>query len=642
MERTTPTYNTQSKLEKRYDQHAAWFGDVCQNIISCDPSDSSSHQNQEKLTREILDSQQTKKIRRSLRSDVDRLKYANTLAIHIASAEDAPAEDPDLALQDSVVKAFLLQEHLSAVTGDDSLLSKVAKTNLDSLRGDESLRAAPNFDQVEQALEVMCQIHEASSDANNPEPQQANIVNNVVNLVEDNQESALAPRIKPVVLTSVVALALTAGASPAAAQEMRSDSTGNTSPASVDAAFSLDRTATVFVLGDETGDDVATTSQVPKTKLDHVESPAAKQDKPKDNPATSENHTKSPEPAELNTDEPDIQAPVTRLEQAEPAQPAEESEAAESADSLQQPAAEDTEAPKKTSPTTFFIDANPTPAPEVAAAAPAPSPAAEPAKPEPAAEPAPTPETTPSPEVEPEEVEVKPAPKAEKTEAKKEQKADKPEKAEAKPEKVNEDVEVEATPNVVGFTNAVEGAKPLVYYNQYDEAWRNYPYRLPESNDPSQNLAACGCAPTSLAMASATLTDKNTSPESMGDYFVEKDGVYSIDDCMSYWIWDSNPEAFENDYGLKIEQIKNDDSAMKEVFDNGGIILMSQRKGLLAPGGHIMLMTGYVNGPNKDGGSHSYIMGDPASLENTTKAEGFTYQEVLQGLNTAWAVYPTE
>jgi hypothetical protein len=35
-------------------------------------------------------------------------------------------------------------------------------------------------------------------------------------------------------------------------------------------------------------------------------------------------------------------------------------------------------------------------------------------------------------------------------------------------------------------------------------------------------------------------------------------------------------------------------------------------------------------------------MGDPASLENTTKAEGFTYQEVLQGLNTAWAVYPTE
>lgn len=128
----------------------------------------------------------------------------------------------------------------------------------------------------------------------------------------------------------------------------------------------------------------------------------------------------------------------------------------------------------------------------------------------------------------------------------------------------------------------------------------------------------------------------------MGDYFVEKGGVYSIDDCMSYWIWDSNPEAFENDYGLKIEQIKNDDSAMKEVFDNGGIILMSQRKGLLAPGGHIMLMTGYVNGPNKDGGSHSYIMGDPASLENTTKAEGFTYQEVLQGLNTAWAVYPTE
>ena len=410
MERTTPTYNTQSKLEKRYDQHAAWFGDVCQNIISCDPSDSSSHQNQEKLTREILDSQQTKKIRRSLRSDVDRLKYANTLAIHIASAEDAPAEDPDLALQDSVVKAFLLQEHLSAVTGDDSLLSKVAKTNLDSLRGDESLRAAPNFDQVEQALEVMCQIHEASSDANNPEPQQANIVNNVVNLVEDNQESALAPRIKPVVLTSVVALALTAGASPAAAQEMRSDSTGNTSPASVDAAFSLDRTATVFVLGDETGDDVATTSQVPKTKLDHVESPAAKQDKPKDNPATSENHTKSPEPAELNTDEPDIQAPVTRLEQAEPAQPAEESEAAESADSLQQPAAEDTEAPKKTSPTTFFIDANPTPAPEVAAAAPAPSPAAEPAKPEPAAEPAPTPETTPSPEVVPEEVKVEAKP----------------------------------------------------------------------------------------------------------------------------------------------------------------------------------------------------------------------------------------
>ena len=179
-------------------------------------------------------------------------------------------------------------------------------------------------------------------------------------------------------------------------------------------------------------------------------------------------------------------------------------------------------------------------------------------------------------------------------------------------------------PKITGWAEGAGGEHELTYFNQHSAQWANKPYRFHNSPESSGTISLCGCGPSSFAMAIKTMTNIDTDPEEMAKFFMDNGGPLRANNCASNWIWETNPGVFEREFGVRIERISGNDAAIKAAIDNGGMVLMSQGPGMFTSSGHIMMVTGYVDLPNKDGGNYKYLVGDPNSTSKTADLEGYS------------------
>ena len=173
-----------------------------------------------------------------------------------------------------------------------------------------------------------------------------------------------------------------------------------------------------------------------------------------------------------------------------------------------------------------------------------------------------------------------------------------------------------AVENKYSYPENITGTK-FPYYIQWDDRWGYDEYA-------GGVIGHTGCAPTVMAMAVSGITGDKMTPTQMAE-FSEKNG-FSNDSGTS---WDYYPKVAQK-YGLKIDEISNDDKMKKDELEKGHVLIISVKPGRFTQVGHVMMIVGV----DKDG---KYIIQDPNSLQNTKKH--WTFDQLTGDLKKIWSLY---
>lgn len=124
----------------------------------------------------------------------------------------------------------------------------------------------------------------------------------------------------------------------------------------------------------------------------------------------------------------------------------------------------------------------------------------------------------------------------------------------------------------------------MTYYGQCDPAW--YSYSFGEGG-----VCYSGCGPTSLAMVISTLTgDKKITPPIMADA-VAGGGWYVPGVGTAHAAFLNIPPR----YGLKAQALSHDMAAVKQVVQNGGLVIAAVfGPGSFTQAGHIIVIRGFT------------------------------------------------
>lgn len=160
------------------------------------------------------------------------------------------------------------------------------------------------------------------------------------------------------------------------------------------------------------------------------------------------------------------------------------------------------------------------------------------------------------------------------------------------------------------------GEVPLLM--QWDKRWGYDSY--------GDNLIAlAGCGPVCLDMAYLYFTgDVSMNPREMAKFAYEN-GYYTKEGT-SWSLWTDGVKKL----GLNGEMLTLSERAMKEVLDNGGLIVCSMAPGDFTTTGHFILLTGYDE--------KGFFVNDPNRHSNSEKQWEFdTLQYQIKNL---WGIYP--
>lgn len=174
----------------------------------------------------------------------------------------------------------------------------------------------------------------------------------------------------------------------------------------------------------------------------------------------------------------------------------------------------------------------------------------------------------------------------------------------------------------------VTGANAMVLYYQDKAPWASQRYG-------KGTIKECGCGPTSMAMALATLKkDKTITPKVMADFFADNGGQVGGSSCASTWDLFSSNSVLAKKYKVQITSLGTDMTKVGPAVKSGSFVLMSQDAGIFTSGGHLLLLRGVTN----DG---KYLVADPISEERTTKGS-YTAGQISQSLKGLWEIRLTE
>lgn len=155
-----------------------------------------------------------------------------------------------------------------------------------------------------------------------------------------------------------------------------------------------------------------------------------------------------------------------------------------------------------------------------------------------------------------------------------------------------------------GFTEAELGtAHPL--FMQWDDRWGYYAYG-------ESNIGLAGCGPTCLSMIIFSLTgNKEATPDKLADYSM-KNGHYVSGAGTAWSLMTAAPAA----YDVSAAELGLDESAMKQLLNQGGMIICAMRPGDFTTTGHFVVIYGY----DRDG----FLVNDPNSRERSGKSWPFS------------------
>ncbi|NLK78003.1 MAG: C39 family peptidase [Clostridiales bacterium] len=159
-----------------------------------------------------------------------------------------------------------------------------------------------------------------------------------------------------------------------------------------------------------------------------------------------------------------------------------------------------------------------------------------------------------------------------------------------------------------------EGQVPL--FLQWDRRWGYDGYG-------SEMIALAGCGPTCMSMAYTYLTgETDMNPREMAEFAEENN--YNTEAGTSWNFFTDGAEQL----GLKGAEIGLDEAKMKEVLDEGKVIICSMRPGDFTTTGHFILIRGYD--------AKGFLANDPNSEENSGKH--WSYDRLQPQIKCLWSI----
>lgn len=145
-----------------------------------------------------------------------------------------------------------------------------------------------------------------------------------------------------------------------------------------------------------------------------------------------------------------------------------------------------------------------------------------------------------------------------------------------------------------------DGAIEVIYYNQKDSRYANYPYEYPNG---VATIGTHGCGPTSMAMVVSSLTNQMVDPIAMTNFA-----------CPKYCTANGTYHSFMIDgaihYGLKSERVTRNQEDLQKIVDalaSGSLVIAVMGPGTFTRSGHFILLRGVT-------ASGDVLVADPNSI----------------------------
>ena len=139
--------------------------------------------------------------------------------------------------------------------------------------------------------------------------------------------------------------------------------------------------------------------------------------------------------------------------------------------------------------------------------------------------------------------------------------------------------------NAKASLSNLEKGQDFPLFLQWDPRWGYKEYG-------DDNIGLSGCGPTCVSMAMYyLLRDETVTPEKVAEYGMEN-GHYVLGTGTAWALL----EEFPMTYGVSVSQPKASEQTMKDVLDEGGVIICSMGPGDFTAGGHFIVVYGYDSG----------------------------------------------
>lgn len=161
--------------------------------------------------------------------------------------------------------------------------------------------------------------------------------------------------------------------------------------------------------------------------------------------------------------------------------------------------------------------------------------------------------------------------------------------------------------------------KPVSKFYQWDQRWGYLSY-----GDSIMGLAGCG--PTALSIVITSLTHNSKwNPYAVASY-AEANGYY-VDGVGTSWALMSEGATY---FDVNAMQIANDEQSLKNVIDQGGMVIASVTAGDFTTTGHFIVIHGYDQQGN-------FLIQDP--YRKSTSDNVWTFTRLSPQFANLWAYY---
>ena len=174
--------------------------------------------------------------------------------------------------------------------------------------------------------------------------------------------------------------------------------------------------------------------------------------------------------------------------------------------------------------------------------------------------------------------------------------------------------------NSSGALTAAEKEQDYPLFLQWDPRWG---YR---SYGSGSCIGLAGCGPTCLSMALFCLTrDDKLTPDKIADYSMEN-GYYVEGTGTAWALMEDVPKL----YGISVTKLSAEESSIKAILDNGGVVICSVGRGDFTTSGHYILIYGYD--------SEGLLINDPNCVARSNQK--WVFGEIRWQIKNIWAYMP--
>lgn len=168
-----------------------------------------------------------------------------------------------------------------------------------------------------------------------------------------------------------------------------------------------------------------------------------------------------------------------------------------------------------------------------------------------------------------------------------------------------------------GALTIAEKEQEFPLFLQWDPRWGYQPY------GSGSCIGLAGCGPTCLSMALFYLTgDDKFTPDKIAEYSMEN-GYYVEGTGTAWALMEDVPKL----YGIGVTRLSADESNIRAILDNGGVVICSVGRGDFTTSGHYILIYGYD--------SEGLLINDPNCVARSN--ERWTFSEIRWQIKNIWA-----